>query len=530
MRFPGTLSARIIIGFAVLIVTFGGISISAVLTTDQLNRSIRVIRLGYLQLALETRDLADKQHGLLSYLRDELTGESSTRRVEARVRRFLASRDRLLEQIDNTLAGLDDVPSVHRKYMKVTARELASIRHLITGAGPLYHDLLAAPPIDRVVQAGDKSGRDPAALGRAKSALHTLQREESGINSQTQSLQNFQRNMVQDTARQLELGSRKMRLLTILWGAIALLVGLLITVWATVTLRPLRRLRDAAREIARGDYGQRIRERGPREVADLAREFNTMGSAIQERERELVRTERLAAIGKMAAMITHEVRNPLSSIGLNTELLEDELVVLEGDQRAAEAKALCRAIQGEVDRLTAITEEYLYFARLPKPKLQEEALAPIIQSLTDFEREPMSLRGVTLEAELAEDLPAALVDDAQLRQALLNLLRNGADAVAEVGHGRVRVATRAGDEPGTVEVVVQDDGPGIAHELAGKIFDPFFSTKDGGTGLGLALTHQIVRDHGGTIRVESSPGHGARFVVALPVAASGRPVVPNEHG
>lgn len=517
MRFPGTLSARIIFGFAALIITFGGISVSAVLTTDQLNRTIRVIRTGFLQLALETRDLAERQSGLLGYLRDELAGESMPRRVENRLKRLVNSRERLIQQIGDTLAGLDDTPESHRRSMEKTADQLAEIRKLVAEAAPLYAEVEAAPPIDRVLEAPDRMGLPAAKVEAAQAALRKLVRHEQRINGRTQSLQNFQRNEVQDTARHLEHGARQMRFLTILWGATALLVGLLITIWATVNLRPLRRLRDAAREIARGDYGQRIDERGPREVADLAREFNTMGSAIQERERELVRTERLAAIGKMAAMITHEVRNPLSSIGLNTELLEEELGQLDGE-RPAEARALCRAIQAEVDRLTDITETYLHFARLPKPKLQEESLNQIVRSTTDFEREPMSLRGVKLEVELADQLPAVLVDDAQVRQALLNLLRNAADAVAEVGPGAVRVATRAG-EPGYVEVVVEDDGPGIHEELAGKIYDPFFSTKEGGTGLGLALTHQIVRDHGGTIRVDSRPGHGARFTVALPAAA-----------
>ena len=517
MRFPGTLSARIIFGFAALIITFGGIAVSAVLTTDQLNRTIRVIRTGFLQLALETRDLAERQSGLLGYLKDELAGESTTRRVENRLKRLVNSRERLLQQIDHTLAGLgDETPESHRRSMAKTADQLAEIRRLAAEAAPLYAEVEAAPPIDRILEAPDKGGFTAEQVAAAEAALKKLQRHEQRINVKTQSLQNFQRNEVQDTARHLEAGARQMRFLTILWGATALLVGLLITIWATVNLRPLRRLRDAAREIARGDYGQRIEERGPREVADLAREFNTMGSAIQERERELVRTERLAAVGKMAAMIAHEVRNPLSSIGLNTELLEEELSQLGGER--AEARALFRAIQAEVDRLTDITETYLHFARLPKPKLQEESLTQIVRSTTDFEREPMSLRGVKLEVDLAPDLPAVLVDDAQVRQALLNLLRNAADAVAEVGTGAVRVTTRTGN-PGYVEVVVEDDGPGIHEELTGKIYDPFFSTKEGGTGLGLALTHQIVRDHGGTIRVDSRPGHGARFTVSLPVAA-----------
>ena len=520
MRFPGTLSARIIIGFAVLIVTFGGISLTAVLTTDNLNSTIRVIRVGYLRLALESRDLAEKQQGLLSYLRDELTGEPSARRVETKLRRLREPRDRFLTRIEKTLSELSDIPAVHARDIQRAAREVHEIRALVADTGSFYDQLLMAPPLERLGAPVARSPSGQPTDAAADTPLGKLQRLERQINRRTDALETRQRADVQDTARRLEYGARKMRLLTILWGAIAALVGLLTTIWATVNLRPLRRLRDAAREIARGDYGQRIDERGPREVGDLAREFNTMGSAIQERERELVRTERLAAVGKMAAMITHEVRNPLSSIGLNTELLEEELGELFDDKgaRAEEARALCRAIQSELDRLTAITEEYLHFARLPKPKLQEEALGPIIKSLIDFEREPMSARGVTLDVDLAADVPPVMVDEGQLRQALLNLLRNAGEAVAEVGSGRVMVYTRRGEEPGTAEVVVQDDGPGIVEEMAAKIFDPFFSTKEGGTGLGLALTHQIVRDHGGSIRVDSRPGHGAAFIVALPVA------------
>jgi signal transduction histidine kinase len=530
MRFPGTLSARIIIGFAVLVVAFGGISLSAVLTTDNLNRTIRVIRIGYLQMALKSSDLKEKQQGLLLYLRDDLTGESSPRRVAMRLRRLREQRDSKLAVIEETLSDLHDIPPVQARSFRQTSTDVREIRVLIAETAPYYAQLLAAPPLEKPSASAGMSrpggivtpAPDPATAAAGEAALRRLQRLESRVNGKTVALEQRKRNDVQDTALGLEHGSRKMRLLTILWGAIALVLGVLITIWATVNLRPLGKLRDAAREIARGDYGQRIEERGPREVADLAREFNTMGSAIQERERELVRTERLAAVGKMAAMITHEVRNPLSSIGLNTELLEEELGELSEahGERTNEARALCRAIQSELDRLTAITEEYLYFARLPKPKLQEELLGPIVKNLIDFEREPMSARGVTLELELADDLPPVMVDDGQLRQALLNLLRNAGEAVGEVGSGRVTVYTRRGSEPGTAEVVVEDDGPGIVEELAAKIFDPFFSTKEGGTGLGLALTQQIVHDHGGTIRVESRPGHGAAFIVALPVAGS----------
>ena len=333
---------------------------------------------------------------------------------------------------------------------------------------------------------------------------------------QARDLAFYQSRQLSVIADNLQLNEDRLRLFTVIYGGLALLVGLLVTVWATFTLRPLRRLRDAARRIAAGDYGSRIEEQGPTEVADLAREFNVMGRAVEERERELVRSERLVAVGKMAAMITHEVRNPLSSIGLNTELLEDELAALP-EEDAAEARALCGAITREVDRLAAITEEYLAFARLPKPRLAPEQIDSLVGDLATFVREDLSARGVELEVALAGGLPRVLVDEGQIRQSLLNLVRNAAEAVAGEGGGHVWLITRRG-APGLVEVEIRDDGPGIAADALPRLFDPFFSTKQGGTGLGLALTQQIVRDHGGDIEVASGAGRGASFVVSVPVA------------
>jgi len=153
-----------------------------------------------------------------------------------------------------------------------------------------------------------------------------------------------QEDLVESLMKRLEYNEQRLLRLTLYLCGSAIVIGLLITVWATLTLRPLRRLRDGARRIAAGDYASRIEEKGPAEVAELAREFNVMGRAVEEREREKVRSERLAAVGKMAAMITHEVRNPLSSIALNTELLGDELDRLGEGADIAEARALCRAI------------------------------------------------------------------------------------------------------------------------------------------------------------------------------------------
>jgi two-component system, NtrC family, sensor kinase len=223
-----------------------------------------------------------------------------------------------------------------------------------------------------------------------------------------------------------------------------------------------------------------------------------------------VRSERLAAVGKMAAMITHEIRNPLSSIGLNTELLEDEL----GESK--EARELCRAIHREVDRLTAITEEYLAFARLPKPKLAAEPINPLVGALAAFVREDLAAKQITLTTELAPFDPIAQIDAGQIRQCLINLVRNASEAVAAKGPGTITLRTRTGKD--RIEIAVIDEGIGIPADVLPRLFDPFFSTKEGGSGLGLALTQQIVRDHGGDLEVTSTVGRGTTFTLSVPMS------------
>jgi signal transduction histidine kinase len=213
-------------------------------------------------------------------------------------------------------------------------------------------------------------------------------------------------------------------------------------------------------------------------------------------------------VGKMAAQIAHEVRNPLSSIGLNTELLEDEL----GDN-ATEARVLCRAIHTEVNRLTEVTETYLGL-RGGKPKLAKESLNAIIADLVGFVRNDLATRHVELETELDPDDPTGNIDANQIRQCLINLVRNAADAVSANGGGHVVLRTRG--ERDRVEIAVEDNGIGIETEVLPRLFDPFFSTKEGGNGLGLALTHQIIQDHGGEIHVASRVGRGTTFTLSVP--------------
>jgi PAS domain S-box-containing protein len=280
-------------------------------------------------------------------------------------------------------------------------------------------------------------------------------------------------------------------------------------------------------------FRTRSGEEFPVEIYETA-QYDAGGAFVQTRafvrdvtetkrlERELVRWERLAAVGSMAAKVAHEIRNPLSAISLNAELLADETAALPPEKRA-ESERLLTTILGEVDRLNAVIEEYLAFARLPRIQFHEVSLQEVFHRLAQLLGPQMSRRGIGLAVALEDDLPAVHGDGRQLEQVFLNLLRNAEDALPEGGEIRVGArATRDG-----VEVSIRDDGVGIPEESVALIFDPFFTTKDSGTGLGLAYVQQVVAEHGGRVECESRVGEGTLFRILLaldaPAARAGEP-------
>jgi two-component system NtrC family sensor kinase len=513
-RVLGTLWARILIPFALVILTFVVTTVLVVAYMDDVGVEIRVIRTGYLTLALKSKDLARKQEDLREYVASDLVGETNTQRVRIRLESFRKIRTGLVTTVERVVQQLGNLPARHRRRLADTAARLVALQHAIDELDPAYATLATAPPIEAT--SPNAAPVEPAQAEAGRAALERVKLAEAEITKKATELAEYQERSVTSTARNLEYNANRLRWYTISLSATAVVVGLLVAVWVAIALRPLRRLRAGAQRVGAGDYGARIEETGPAEVSDLAREFNSMGRAIEQRERELVRSERLAAVGKMAAMIAHEVRNPLSAIALNTELMGDEL-----SAEQPEARALCKAIQREVDRLTAITEEYLAFARLPRPKLAPEAVNQVVEQLAAFARDELGSRQVGLELALDPSIPIIPVDAGQLRQCLLNLVRNASEALAGRTDGVVRITTRAW--PRRVELAVSDNGPGVPVDVLAHIFDPFFSTKERGSGLGLSLTHQIIRDHGGAVRVRSEPGKGATFTIELPVGA---PAVP----
>lgn len=260
------------------------------------------------------------------------------------------------------------------------------------------------------------------------------------------------------------------------------------------------------------------RERAARARAEaLNAELRAAAARLEEATQVAIRAERLAAAGQISARMAHEVRSPISAIGLNVEMLEDIVSKCSGPTMG-DAGELLRGIRAEVKRLAGLTDEYLTFARLPRARPAEDSINEMLEELAAFVRGEAERRGVALEVDLDPLVPLFSFDRDLLRRCVLNLIKNGTAATPR--GGRVRVVSRL--DGGWVEVTVADTGGGIEARHAGRLFEPFFTTKPRGTGLGLVIARQIAEEHGGSLTWENAPGGGARFALRLPMKGAAR--------
>ncbi|MCH8955354.1 PAS domain S-box protein [candidate division KSB1 bacterium] len=227
-------------------------------------------------------------------------------------------------------------------------------------------------------------------------------------------------------------------------------------------------------------------------------------------QQQILHSERLAIIGKMAAKVAHEVRNPLSSISLNAEMLDEEI---QDQNSNKEAKSLLKAMIREIDRVTLLTDEYLQFSRLPESLPIKANLNLLIKEMLELLAEELKQKNIKLTSKgLNADLQVPF-DRAQIRRVLLNIIRNAIESMPN--RGTLKVWTEQNLE--TVIIGIQDSGQGIPEDKVNEIFNPFFTTKDFGTGLGLAISQQIIHEHKGKIYCESKIGQGTTFRIELPL-------------
>jgi len=252
---------------------------------------------------------------------------------------------------------------------------------------------------------------------------------------------------------------------------------------------------------------------------------------VRRAERRATSAERLAEIGALTAGLTHEIRNPLSTIGLNTELLAEAIADL--DLKEEEAASLARragALSREVERLQGILSDFLEFAGEMRLDRREVDLNEVVDEFVDFFSPQADQYGARLRADLARGPLRAVVDPQLVKQAILNLALNAAQAVGRASSeqsptGRPREVIikteRGSDENGPSAVIhVIDTGPGMDEATRARVFEPYFSTRKGGSGLGLPTTRRIVEQHGGHIEVFSEPGRGTDFMLVMPVNAA----------
>ena len=255
------------------------------------------------------------------------------------------------------------------------------------------------------------------------------------------------------------------------------------------------------------------RERGARgEVERLNAEVTGTLNQLRAAQQELLVAERMVTVGRLWLRVAHEVRNPITAIELNAEMLPDIVRAHPGSDME-EATSLVAAIRDQVNTLDALTEEYLAFARFPKPHFEEESVNHLIEELAAFVR-PVAIRqGVAIHVATDAAVPLMEIDRALLRQAILNLVKNSMEALSR--GGALTIESRA--DGNAVEIAVSDTGGGITTEVAERLFEPFFTTKPQGTGLGLSITRQIIDEHGGDLTWRNGVGGGATFVIRLPV-------------
>lgn len=221
-------------------------------------------------------------------------------------------------------------------------------------------------------------------------------------------------------------------------------------------------------------------------------------------------------IARLAGALAHEIKNPLSTIKLNLQLLEEEWGSPKTPKERRTVRKL-RVLSEEVQRLTQTLDDFLRFIRVERIQPKPTELNELAGEVAEFVEPELARAGIELREQYAENLPTCMADAKRLKQAILNVILNAQQAMPEGGELILR--TSRGDDAVQIEVI--DTGDGISAAVQDKVFDAFFSTKKEGTGLGLAVTKRIVEQHGGSIRFHSDPGKGTDFVISIPAQAEG---------
>jgi two-component system, NtrC family, sensor kinase len=340
-----------------------------------------------------------------------------------------------------------------------------------------------------------------------------------------------------------QLAQHQAQLVRFTGGAVVLISLVSVAFIWLVVHKPIKELTTGIRQVAQGDLDHSLTVHSQDELGVLADSFNKMTSELSEAHRlltdwaktlearveqktqelnraheNMMRVEKMASIGKLAAVVAHEINNPLAGILTYAKLLK-KWVGRWDESRREEALSSLDLVESESRRCGEIVKSMLTFARATPINFEPADLNSIVDRSVRLVQHQLELGNIELNMNLASDLPAVRCDPAQIEQVLVALIMNAIDAMPKGGNLTLR--SRLLSASAEVQLQVQDDGVGIPPEVLPNLFEPFFSTKESGhgVGLGLAISKNIVERHQGRIEVASDPGRGTIFTITLPVAA-----------
>jgi signal transduction histidine kinase len=322
-------------------------------------------------------------------------------------------------------------------------------------------------------------------------------------------------NMLLDNIRDIQHANFVRRLIA---TSTIFMVGIILTIFlARRYTDPIHRLSLGVKKVATGDLSVTFPVESSDEIGELARNFNDMVEKLREREhleKRLYEAEHLSKVGQLASGIAHEIRNPLNYISLAIDHLKSEFIPICG-ARQEEMSVVTDKIKEEVRRANYMVVNFMNYGRPLKVRRTATSYAELIAKALPVLRDRLDEQHIAVVLDIPADLPAMMVDPELLRNCLFNFITNASQAMPN--GGTIVLGAACDREAAVFRLTFTDQGVGIAEEDLGKIFQPYFTTREAGIGLGLAITERIIREHGGEILVVSTVGVGTTFTIVLPI-------------
>ncbi|MBM4128937.1 MAG: HAMP domain-containing protein [Nitrospira sp.] len=316
---------------------------------------------------------------------------------------------------------------------------------------------------------------------------------------------------VEDLSGVLRMSAIKRVLATALVFGLGIFIAVILSWMYT---RPIRNVVNAARRIAEGDLSLTLTTERKDEIGELTQSFNFMVQKMREKhalEEKLREVEHLSGIAQFAKSIAHEIRNPLNFIGLSIDHLKEKYPLPENEKKE-KFESLITSIKQEIQRLDKLVENFLDYGKPLRLNIKDVDLEIIIEEVMSLVRAKAEIDSIEIHRDY-ERLPTVSIDPELIKTCIFNVILNAFQAMPD--GGTLSLRTQATDNK--VSLIIEDTGVGVSKEDLQKVFDPFFSTKGTGLGLGLAMTKSVVEEHGGKVDFQSKEGKGTTVSITLPI-------------